>query len=677
MNNSAMTIGILKSISFKLTAQLASHPLFNQYFQNISDFKSLTGFETDELLKLLEQSEQEAFDHFVVVGDRLYDKYQPPFVDIIKMIDFASKEINKAVRKRKLISTANNIDKQAEIIKNAIAKAYFFKSLYNVRLLSSQSPENPSSPLTIHLHWLEEIVAYFSGDLKDLPEVNHLECHFAAWLKRMEYELLLQSTGDDKDAQHARIYLSHRKIHQEFSYILSFVQNSDYVLAFSHWSVLYQAVLELRQNIQNLQLRYKNHEERFFFEYVDEKSDLEEQLYYFLSIRLAKWTLSSKNQQNIDQLNLQILECLSEANLDGVLYTADNEIRILLQNPNNNKDIDIPHFLEQKLHAFLFQLAKEAGLKSRAIAINLNDLNNYPKQKISMLRQLSFYKTKHSFEFITQQKVELLYQSTIEAESVSVFASKALEDGTLEVFFQPIIGVQKNKMVSLEALVRAPSKEGYLAAEAFLQYLVNEEKMIALDHFVIQKVSKYAKQLAEIVDSVSINIYPTSFQHEEIISALVLLSEVLKKHNISLVVEITEQLFMGDTSPVEYLAREHNIAFSLDDFGSGYSNLFQLIGLAERQVVKVLKIDGSLVRQIDKDDKVFEVIETITKIANTLSITPIVMEYVESEHILKKLECLNANMYFQGYFFDRPLPLEQLIEKYGSDTRRDTLLLEH
>ncbi|MEW8260081.1 MAG: hypothetical protein AB2720_14965, partial [Candidatus Thiodiazotropha taylori] len=302
MKKSAMTVGILKSISFKLTATLASHPLFNQYFQNISDFKSLTGFEADELLNLLEQSEQEVFDHFVVVGDRLYDKYQPPFVDIIKIIDFASGEINRAVRKRKLISTADNVNKQAEIIKNAIAKAYFFKSLDNVRLLSSQSPENPGSPLTIHLHWLEEIVAYFTGDLKDLPEVNHLKCHFAAWLKKMEYELLLQSTGDDKDAQHARIYLSHRKIHQEFSYILSFVQNSDYVLAFSHWSLLYQAVLELRQNIQNLQLLYKNHEERFFFEYVDEKSDLEEQLYYFLSIRLAKWTLSSKNQQNIDQL---------------------------------------------------------------------------------------------------------------------------------------------------------------------------------------------------------------------------------------------------------------------------------------------------------------------------------------------------------------------------------------
>ncbi|MCG7982901.1 MAG: EAL domain-containing protein [Candidatus Thiodiazotropha lotti] len=672
-----MTIGILKSISFKLTTKLASHPLFNQYFQNTNDFISLTGFEAEELFNLLEQPEQKIFDHFVVVGDSLFERYQPPFVDVIKIIDFATAEINKAVRKQKLQSTADMVNKQAEVIKNAIAKAYFFRSLDNVRLLSSQSPENPNSPLTLHLHWLEEIVTYLTGKTSDLPETNHLECHFAKWLKKMEFELLLQSTGEDKDAQHARIYLSHRKIHQEFTYILTFIHNSDYVLAYSHWSLLYQSVLELRQNIQNLQLLYKNHEERYFFEYVDEKSDIDEQLFYFLSIRLAKWTLSGKNPENTDQLNLKILECLSDAKLDGVLFTSDNEIRVLLQNPDNREDIDIPNFLENKLHAFLFQLAKEVGLKSRAVAINLNALNNYPKQKISMLRQLSFYKTKHNFEFITQQKVELLYQSAIEAESVADFASKALDDGTLEVFFQPIIGIQKNDMVSLEALVRAPTNEGYLAAEAFLQYLVNEDKIIALDHFVIQRISQYANRLEGIVDSVSINIYPTSFQHEEIIRALISLSKDVQKHNISLVVEITEQLFMGDTSPVEYLAREHNIAFSLDDFGSGYSNLFQLIGLAEREVVKVLKIDGSLVRQIDKDDKVFEVIETITKIANTLSITPIVMEYVESEHILNKLLCLDAKMYFQGYFFDKPLPLDKLIEKYGSVTRRESLLVEH
>ena len=676
MNNSKMTIGILKSISFKLTTKLATHPLFNQYFQSISDFISLTGLESEELLNLLEQSEENIFDHFVAVGDRLYERYQPPYVDVIKIIDFATAEINKAVRKRKVLSTAADINKQADVIKNAIAKAYFFRSLDTVKLLSIQSPENPNSPLTLHLHWLEEIVAYFTETTTVLPEVNHLECRFAKWLRKMEFELLLQSTGEDKDAQHARIYLSHRKIHQEFTYILSFVRNADYVLAFSHWSLLYQAVLELRQNIQNLQLLYKHHEERYFFEYVDYKSDIDEKLYYFLSIKLAKWTLSDKHQQNIEQINLKILECLSEAKLDGVLYTSDNEISILLQNPDNSEGIDIPLFLEQKLHAFLFQLAKEAGMKSRAIAINLDALNNYPKQKISMLRQLSFYKTKHNFEFITPQKVELLYQSTIEAESVAAFASKALDEGTLEVFFQPIFGLQKNEMVSIEALVRAPTNEGYLAAEAFLQYLENEERMTALDHFVIQKTSDYAKKLHGIVDNLSINIYPTSFQHEEIISAIISLSEVLEDNNISLAVEITEQLFMGDTSPVEYLAKEHKIAFSLDDFGSGYSNLIQLIGLAERDVVKVLKIDGSLVRQIDKDDKVFEVIETITKIANTLSITPIVMEYVESELILQKLQRLDAKMYFQGYYFDRPLPLDQLIEKYGSVSRGETLIVE-
>ncbi|MEJ2621089.1 MAG: EAL domain-containing protein [Candidatus Thiodiazotropha sp.] len=677
MKTSTTKTGIIKSISFRLTRKLAAHPLFNQYFQSINDFVSLTGFELEELANLFDQSEQKLFDRFISIGDHLYESYQPPYVDILQIIDFATTEVKKAAKKHQLGLTSEHINYQSGVIKNGIAKAYFLRSLKSVSLLVTQSTERENSPLSLHLHWLNEIVAYFNGNTSTQPEADHLECHFAKWLSKMEFELLLHSTGDSKSEQHARIYISHRKIHQEFTYIQSFVNNDDFVLALSHWSLLYQAVLELRQNIQNLQLMYETHEEQYFFEYIREKSDLDDQLYYFLSIKLAKWTLSDNHQQNIDELKLEIINCLDTAKLDGVLYTSENEIRILLQNPDSTNSLDIPSFLENKLHDFLLKRAKDAGMKSRAVAINLNSLNDYPLHKISMLRQLSFYKTKQNFEFISPKQAKLLYEYTVESESVAEFASKALDEGNLEVFFQPIIGLQKNNKISVEALVRAPSTDGYIAAKAFLQYLEHEERMTALDQFVIQKISQYAKQLQGVVDSLSINIYPNSFQHEEIINALVSLSQVLAKSDISLIVEITEQLFMGDTSPVEYLASEHDIAFSLDDFGSGYSNLIQLIGLAERGVVKVLKIDGSLVRQIDVDDKVFEIIKTITKIADTLNITPIVMEYVESELILKKLQRLNAKLFFQGYFFDKPLPLNILIEKYGTTSSDQELHLEH
>ena len=448
----------------------------------------------------------------------------------------------------------------------------------------------------------------------------------------------------------------------------------DYILALSHWSLLYQAVLELRQSIRNLQLNYKENEEKYFFEYVEQKSGIDEELYYFLSIRLAQWTFNQRNIQNSESLKLAILDCLEDSGLDGIQFATTNEIRLLLQNPDQSNEIDIPDFLEQRLHIFLVELAKEAGMKSRAVAINLDTLNGYPNQKVTILRQLSHYEAEHNFELISPQQVEQLYQSAIESESVAAFASKALDEGTLEVFFQPVVGgLHKNKKIHVEALVRAPKDDGYLAAELFLRYLDEQERMSALDLFVIQKISQYASQLGSVIDGLSINIHPASFRDDEIINSLVALSQELNQYGITLMVEITEQLFMGDTSPVELLAQQYGISFSLDDFGSGYSNLIQLIGLAERGVVKELKIDGSLVRQIDQDDKVFEVIETITKIANTLGITPIVMEYVENDLILKKLKSLNANMFFQGYFFDQPLPMETLIGKYQVSPSNETV----
>jgi hypothetical protein len=141
-----------------------------------------------------------------------------------------------------------------------------------------------------------------------------------------------------------------------------------------------------------------------------------------------------------ESLELAVHDCLEKADLDGVTHVAGSEIRLLLQNPNKNTDVDLPVFLKHKLHAFLSQIAKRDGLKSRAVAINLDSLNAYPTQKISILRQLSYYDAEHNFELISAQKVEALYKSTVESEVVAAFASKALDEGTLEVFFQPIIG---------------------------------------------------------------------------------------------------------------------------------------------------------------------------------------------------------------------------------------------
>jgi hypothetical protein len=122
--------------------------------------------------------------------------------------------------------------------------------------------------MALHIHWLEQIVDFLTGNSNNIPEKNHLECDIAKWLGRMEFELLLQSAGDEKETQHARTFLAHRKIHQEFEYILSFLKANDFILALSHWSLLYQAVLELRQSIRNLQLNYKEHEERLFFDFI-------------------------------------------------------------------------------------------------------------------------------------------------------------------------------------------------------------------------------------------------------------------------------------------------------------------------------------------------------------------------------------------------------------------------
>ena len=95
------------------------------------------------------------------------------------------------------------------------------------------------------------------------------------------------------------------------------------------------------------------------------------------------------------------------------------------------------------------------------------------------------------------------------------------------------------------------------------------------------------------------------------------------------------------------------IAFSIDDFGTGYSSLAYL----KRLPLKEIKIDQSFVRDIPDDPNDVALIETILSMAHHLGFE-VIAEGVETQtqlHYLSNLGC----QYFQGFFFEFPLPLDQ------------------
>ena len=118
-----------------------------------------------------------------------------------------------------------------------------------------------------------------------------------------------------------------------------------------------------------------------------------------------------------------------------------------------------------------------------------------------------------------------------------------------------------------------------------------------------------------------------------------------------LVFEILESENLSDYDFLEEFVLKYKklgVKIAIDDFGSGYSNFIRIIRLKP----DYLKIDGSLIKNIDKDNNSYEIVKSIIAFSKTLNIKTIA-EYVHSEKIFNLLLELDVDE-FQGYYFGKP-----------------------
>lgn len=118
-----------------------------------------------------------------------------------------------------------------------------------------------------------------------------------------------------------------------------------------------------------------------------------------------------------------------------------------------------------------------------------------------------------------------------------------------------------------------------------------------------------------------------------------------------LVFEILESENLSDYDFLEEFVLKYKklgVKIAIDDFGSGYSNFIRIIRLKP----DYLKIDGSLIKNIDKDNNSYEIVKSIIAFSKTLNIRTIA-EYVHSEEIFNLLLELDVDE-FQGYYFGKP-----------------------
>jgi diguanylate cyclase (GGDEF)-like protein/PAS domain S-box-containing protein len=238
----------------------------------------------------------------------------------------------------------------------------------------------------------------------------------------------------------------------------------------------------------------------------------------------------------------------------------------------------------------------------------------------------------------------------------------ALSSRQLDVHYQPIVDIESQRVVALEALLRwKHPNHGYVRPERFVSVAEEAGLIVPIGEFVMQRAIEDTvrwRQAGGTIVPVAINVSAVQLQRSNLAESI---SRLTKQHGLDpsmLQVELTESAVFerrearareASQDTVAKL-RELGVHIAIDDFGTGYSSLSYL----KRWRVDTLKIDRSFVRDLVTDMSDLAIVSAIIAMARYLHIK-VVAEGIEGWPQLEKLRQLGCS-YAQGYLFARPAP---------------------
>lgn len=261
----------------------------------------------------------------------------------------------------------------------------------------------------------------------------------------------------------------------------------------------------------------------------------------------------------------------------------------------------------------------------------------------------------------------------VERLSVENDLRRAAERGEFELVYQPIVGLDGRRLVSVEALVRwrHPTR-GMLDPKAFIPVAEESGLIEPIGRWVLDcACDQAARWQAEHRDRpplrISVNLSVQQFRQRDLEADI---TAALTRSGIApstLCIEITESVLLQESEGVRdtmtHLA-SRGVAFVLDDFGTGYSSL----GYLTRLPIAGLKIDRSFVETLGRKQRSTEITTAIVRMAQALSIE-VIAEGVENEQQVAELHALGCEL-GQGFHFHKPLPADGISELLRAEARQ-------
>jgi cyclic di-GMP phosphodiesterase Gmr len=335
---------------------------------------------------------------------------------------------------------------------------------------------------------------------------------------------------------------------------------------------------------------------------------------------------------------------------------------LLLLNPiqSEYEVAEYIRFILQRLRAPYFIDGSEI-FASTSIGVSLYPEHGRNYEQLRQNADIAMYRVKND-----GKGAAAFFDSGMEREALAQMkVEQSLRLAILEkrfcCAFQAKVDIRTQDIKGIEALVRLRDDEGVIQAPGtFINLAVELGLIDELTHLVLAEIVKSIDLINETFGpdtSISINVAAKQAGNPEFMRPF---AQALEATGFParFMIEVTEDAFVAKThfqTEILPIFRELGVGISIDDFGIGYSSLSALADITADEI----KIDRSFITDIHKRPRSQGILRAIESLSEALGMT-VIAEGIETFEELAYLQAATKIRYAQGYYFSRPIFLEEL-----------------
>jgi len=335
----------------------------------------------------------------------------------------------------------------------------------------------------------------------------------------------------------------------------------------------------------------------------------------------------------------------------GLYHVNGDEFALLSKMARVKEEfIEVIRGLQQRLNSTQFANGEDIYFLMASVGVASSSYNQLACADIA-LKEAKKHHTGLAV-YTSSMEMEKVYKSNLLCSKKLVYA---INNDNIVPYFQAIVPLKDSTAaVRHEGLARMIEEDGTVTAP--FQFLDIAKRLRLYPEVTRTMFYKVLETIQNARVAVSINLSVDDINNSEIVS---MIDNSLNsfEHNHLITFEILETEAMDNYSDVRRFidsVRSRGAKVAIDDFGSGYSNFSHILNIK----VDYIKIDASLISNVDTDKNSRMMVETIVKLAERLGIET-VAEFVCTEEIYNTVKELGVD-WAQGYWLGRPVSFEDM-----------------